>query len=184
MTGDVDLRLWFALAAILIDAAVGDPAVVWQRVRHPVALMGDAIGWLDRKFNRDDAGAKARSVAGVIVSALILGGGLLVGGGLGALVDLLPAGGLVEAIVVAVFLAGRSLYDAVAAVKNGLLSDGLDGGRAAVAHIVGRNLDGLDEAGVARAGIESLAENFSDVGIWCSDFPDLLPIKPSTPPTA
>ena len=57
--------------------------------------------------------------------------------------------------------AQRSLYVHVRAVADGL-DEGLDGGRRAVAMIVGRNPDVLDAAGVARAAIESLAENFSD----------------------
>jgi adenosylcobinamide-phosphate synthase len=58
--------------------------------------------------------------------------------------------------------AQRSLHDHVAAVARGLETGGLVGGRAAVSHIVGRNPERLDEAGVVRAAIESLAENFSD----------------------
>jgi adenosylcobinamide-phosphate synthase len=59
-------------------------------------------------------------------------------------------------------LAQRSLHDHVAAVAVGLETAGLTGGRAAVSRIVGRNPERLDEAGVVRAAIESLAENFSD----------------------
>ncbi|MPT22494.1 MAG: cobalamin biosynthesis protein, partial [Starkeya sp.] len=58
-------------------------------------------------------------------------------------------------------LAQRSLYQFVAAVADGLESS-LEEGRRAVSHIVGRDPDKLDEAGVARAAIESLAENYSD----------------------
>src|SRR5258707_10093306 len=59
-------------------------------------------------------------------------------------------------------MAQRSLYDHVARFAGALERDGLAGSRAAVAHIVGRDPASLDEAGVARAAIESLAENFSD----------------------
>ena len=59
-------------------------------------------------------------------------------------------------------LAQRSLDDHVRAVRDALQRDGLPAGRAAVAMIVGRDTAGLDEAAVARAAIESLAENFSD----------------------
>jgi adenosylcobinamide-phosphate synthase len=47
-------------------------------------------------------------------------------------------------------------------VSKGLRENGIEGGRAAVSMIVGRNPQSLDEAGVSRAAIESLAENFSD----------------------
>jgi len=68
----------------------------------------------------------------------------------------------IEVPVVAVLLAQRSLFDHVRAVGSTLAHDGLDAGRDAVAHIVGRDPRYLDRHGVARAAIESLAENFSD----------------------
>ena len=74
----------------------------------------------------------------------------------------LPGGWLVEALLASSLIAQRSLHDFVAAVGRGLDQEGVAGGRRAVAHIVGRNPQKLDEAGVSRAAIESLAENFSD----------------------
>jgi len=71
-------------------------------------------------------------------------------------------GFFVLAFVAASLPAQRSLGDHVGAVADALERDGLAGGRRAVSKIVGRNPDALDEAGVARAAIESLAENFSD----------------------
>jgi adenosylcobinamide-phosphate synthase len=67
-----------------------------------------------------------------------------------------------EAFIIAVLVAQRSLYEHVAAVATGLAGGGLDGGREAVRHIVGRDPMSLDAHGVARAALESLAENFSD----------------------
>jgi adenosylcobinamide-phosphate synthase len=74
----------------------------------------------------------------------------------------LPFGALAVALVASTLMAQRSLYDHVARVADALDRDGLAAGRTAVAHIVGRDPDRLDAAGVARAAIESLAENFSD----------------------
>jgi adenosylcobinamide-phosphate synthase len=71
-------------------------------------------------------------------------------------------GAAVETMLIAVLVAQRSLFEHVAAVANALEIDGLSGGREAVRHIVGRDPMSLDEHGVARAAIESLAENFSD----------------------
>ncbi|MGI4954187.1 MAG: cobalamin biosynthesis protein CobD/CbiB, partial [Janthinobacterium lividum] len=65
-------------------------------------------------------------------------------------------------VLAATLPAQRSLYAYVAAVGEALRDGGLPAGRRAVAHIVGRNPDTLDEAAVLRAAIESLAENFSD----------------------
>jgi adenosylcobinamide-phosphate synthase len=67
----------------------------------------------------------------------------------------------VEALLVAILLAQKSLIQHVSKVAT-RLRDGLPAGRAAVSLIVGRDVSVLDEAGVARAGIESAAENFSD----------------------
>jgi adenosylcobinamide-phosphate synthase len=74
----------------------------------------------------------------------------------------LPFGLLVLAVLASTLLAQRSLHAHVAQVAFALERDGLEAGRQAVAQIVGRDPDALDEAGVARAAIESLAENFSD----------------------
>ena len=71
-------------------------------------------------------------------------------------------GAVVEALLISVLVAQRSLYEHVAAVAKALEAGGLAAGRAAVRHIVGRDPMSLDTYGVARAAIESLAENFSD----------------------
>ncbi len=75
------------------------------------------------------------------------------------------------AIAASTLLAQRSLWQHVAAVADGL-DHGLAEGRQAVSHIVGRDPDSLDAAGVARAAIESLAENFADgvvaPALWCA----------------
>jgi adenosylcobinamide-phosphate synthase len=71
-------------------------------------------------------------------------------------------GAIIQAFLISILLAGKSLAQHIAAVRDGLLNGGLEGGRIAVAAVVGRDTNFLDDAGVARAGIESLAENFSD----------------------
>ena len=73
----------------------------------------------------------------------------------------IPLGFVIEALLAAPFLAQRDLARAVANVADGL-DRSLGDGRAAVSHIVGRDPAELDESGVARAAIESLAENASD----------------------
>src|SRR3954453_6546803 len=75
---------------------------------------------------------------------------------------ILPFGLIGAAILGSTLIAQRSLHQHVARVADALESDGLRGGREAVSHLVGRDTAALDEAAVARAAIESLAENFSD----------------------
>ncbi len=150
------------LLALAADAVIGDPPALWSRVPHPVALIGNLIGWADGAFNKEDDGADARRSAGVVFAAALIVCGALAGWALAQVCRALSIGVVLEIVFVAVFLAGRSLYDHVAAVARGLSERGLAGGRAEVARIVGRDPEQLDEAGVVRAAIESLAENFSD----------------------
>ena len=77
-------------------------------------------------------------------------------------VQQLPMGSLVLALIASIFIAQRSLYQHVARVRSAFAEGGLAGARKAVAMIVGRDPEQLDEAGVCRAAIESCAENFSD----------------------
>ena len=78
------------------------------------------------------------------------------------LAALVPFGWLAELALIVSLLAQRSLYSHVRRVGVALQEKGLDAGRAQVAHIVGRDVRTLDDHGVARAAIESCAENFSD----------------------
>jgi len=75
---------------------------------------------------------------------------------------LLPFGLIGAAVVASTLVAQRSLYQHVSRIADALESGGIRAAREAVSHIVGRDTETLDEAGVARAAIESLAENFSD----------------------
>ena len=150
------------LLALIFDAAFGDPERLYRAVPHPAALMGRLIGWLDRRCNRDADDGAMRRLRGVLATAALVAGALALGWLLHRALAALPLGWLVEAVLMSTLIAQHSLYTHVAAVADGLERRGLDGGRAAVRHIVGRDPDSLDEAGVARAALESLAENCSD----------------------
>ncbi len=149
------------VVALIIDRLIGDPDWLWERLTHPVVLFGKAIGVFDEALNRGgDGWLKMRGVATILI---LLAASILVGVVLNRLFNVLGALGFVlEAMTVAVFLAQKSLADHVRRVADGLRSDGLAGGREAVSMIVGRDPKTLDEPGVSRAAIESLAENFSD----------------------
>lgn len=146
------------LAALLAEAAFGYPAPLFRAVSHPVVWMGTLIGWLDRRLNNGTRGAGVLALLLVLAAA---GAGAAAVQALAA--SVLPRWGAALAVGVlgSSLFAQRSLHAHVAAVAAGLRA-GLGEGRAAVAHIVGRDPDTLDAAGVARAAVESLAENFSD----------------------
>ena len=156
-------HLLLLLAAIGLDRLVGDPPWLWQRLPHPVVLFGKAIDLFEKPLNRTTFTSEGRRLNGVLTILLLLALSAAVGLLLSALFRHLGVIGLIlEVVVVAVFLAQKSLGDHVQAVADGLQSGGLEGGRAAVAMIVGRDPKTLDEAGVSRAAIESLSENFAD----------------------
>ncbi|GAB0115070.1 adenosylcobinamide-phosphate synthase CbiB [Acidisoma sp. C75] len=153
------------LLALLVEAGCGYPAPLFARIGHPVVWIGGAISALDRRLNDETLSERARRWRGVLALALILALALLPAALLTAVLRLLlgPWLALVPlALLASSLIAQRSLHAHVAAVAAGLESGGLAAGRAAVSRIVGRNPAHLDAAGVCRAAIESLAENFSD----------------------
>lgn len=156
------INLWLLVIALGLDAAFGWPDALYRAIRHPVVWIGALIGLLDRSLNRPTWRVWQRQIAGIIALLILLGICVGVAAAISAALRSLPWGWLIEGLLAASLIAQRSLYDHVAAVARGLEQDGLSGGRRAVAMIVGRDPESLDEAGVSRAAIESLAENFSD----------------------
>jgi adenosylcobinamide-phosphate synthase len=150
------------LLALLIELMIGYPEGLARRIGHPVTWMGALIDWLDRKLNRDDAEPETRRRAGAIAMLVLLGVVGMVAFLIEAVLLLLPLGLILVAILASTLLAQRSLFVHVAKVADALDEGGVAAGREEVAQIVGRDTAELDEAGVARAAIESLAENFSD----------------------
>ena len=149
------------LLALAVDAAFGDPKWLYRVLPHPVAMIGKLIEAGERRLNRPDLGRVAGVLRGLLLVLLVV----LASAGLGwavecVLVDM-SGGWIAEALLASSLLAFRDLFDHVRAVRRGL-EIGLEVARAKVAHIVGRDPETLDRAGVARAATESLAENFSD----------------------
>jgi adenosylcobinamide-phosphate synthase len=148
--------------ALLVELIVGYPQSLARAIGHPVTWMGRLIDWLDKRYNREAADPAERRRSGTIALLVLLLTVGLVAFAIEGILLLLPLGWLAVALVGSTLFAQRSLYTHVADVAEALEEGGVDAGRMAVAQIVGRDTAGLDEAGVARAAIESLAENFSD----------------------
>ncbi len=151
-----------ALLAMLIELCAGYPERLTRAIGQPVTWIGGLIGALERALDRDAAAASLRRAGGVLAVIVLL----VVVGTIAFVVQhelfRLPFGIFVVALLAASLIAQRSLHRHVAAVAVALETGDLGAGRAAVAHFVGRDTAALDQAGVARAAIESLAENFSD----------------------
>lgn len=143
------------LAALVVEAALGYPRG-WP---HPVQAAGALIAAYERRWNRGGEGRQR--LAGVA----LLGTLIAVSASLGWCIDDLAGDGwglVVIVLVATTGLAQRSLHDHVAAVLAPLEQGNLPAARRAVGMIVGRDTAALDEAGIATAAIESLAESFCD----------------------
>jgi len=150
------------VAGLALDGLFGDMPAIFRYVGHPIVLAGRAIGFLDHKLNRETRSEAARRGRGIITVAFLVGSAAALGLVIEELCHGYLLGGAIEALLIAVLVAQRSLYEHVAAVAAALETGGLAAGQSAVQHIVGRDPMRLDAHGVARAAIESLAENFSD----------------------
>lgn len=160
MTLAVTLPL--ACAALAGEAAFGYPDALFRLLGHPVTWMGRLIAGLDRGLNREHAPPRWRRAAGVLALAILLTFAAAIASAITIALGSSLIGFVILALLAASLPAQRSLDRHVAAVARALDREGVAGGRAAVAMIVGRDTAALDEAAVARAAIESLAENFAD----------------------
>ncbi|MGN7295060.1 adenosylcobinamide-phosphate synthase CbiB [Rhizobium sp. SAFR-030] len=151
-----------AFLALLIERLVGYPQWLVARIGHPVMWIGALIDRLEKRFNDLSLSFGHRRRNGVIAFLILAAVTLIIALFVERSLLWLPFGLFVVAIVSSSLIAQKSLEAHVKAVAVGLETGGLDGGRKAVSMIVGRDPDQLDEAGVSRAAIESLAENFSD----------------------
>jgi len=173
------------VAALAVDAVVGDPPALWRRLPHPVVLFGRLIALLDRRLNDPRRSDAARRLRGVVALVVLVAVAIGVGLAIEAVLDLLPSplGFAITAVLAAVLIAQKSLDQHVARVRDALRTGDLAASREAVSHIVGRDPQALDESGVARAAIETAAENFADgvvaPAFWLAVFglPGLLAYK-------
>lgn len=159
---DVFSRILSLAIAWAFEMVFGYPRWLYARIGHPVTWMGALIGWLDRRLNFAEDAFSTRRGAGIVATGILvvvagLGGTIIERLCLSLTYGFIPLG-----LIASSLIASKSLGDHVEDVAHGLEVGGLAGGRKAVSMIVGRNPDTLDEPGVCRAAIESLAENFSD----------------------
>ena len=150
------------LVAMAIDCVLGWPGTFYARIGHPVTWLGRSIDILDARWNRDKDPFWLRRLAGLFAALIVIG----LASVLALAVQISFGSGWSKVLLVGIlawpFVALRSLYQHVARVARALQSGDLAAAREAVSMIVGRDPTKLDEAGIARAAIESLAENTSD----------------------
>lgn len=149
------------LAGFALDLILADPA--WMP--HPVVIMGKAITALEKRLRKHfPASEKGLLHAGRVLAAVLPLGTLLLTGGVCWLAGRIHPvlGFLVQTLWCWQALAAKGLYIESTAVQTQLEKHDLPAARKAVSRIVGRDTASLSEAGVAKAAVETVAENFSD----------------------
>ncbi|HSV89908.1 MAG TPA: adenosylcobinamide-phosphate synthase CbiB [Nitrospiraceae bacterium] len=146
--------------ACLLDAAVGDPR--W--FPHPVRWMGSIVDWCDRRVHRVLLSPAQQRMAGVFLAVVLPAGAYAAGVLLiwfGNSVDTMW-GSVATVLLAWTTLAARDLIDHVVSVQRALQSVSLIAARAAVAKIVGRDTEEMDESDIVRATVETIAESTAD----------------------
>lgn len=150
-----------AAVALLVERLVGYPQPVFERIGHPVQWIGKVITWLDTRLNKPAASQAEGRLRGVLALVILIAVAAVPTWAIASLLQHWSKGWIVEALLATSLIAQKSMRDHVMAVYRGLKTS-LPAGRRAVSQIVGRDPSALDESGVARAALESLAENTSD----------------------
>lgn len=151
------------LCGCVLDWLFGDP--YW--LPHLVRAMGRMIGWLEKKLRQWMGEEKSREAGQCLVGlmvlfwtavpALVFGGLFFIGGKSGLWLLFLG-----EVLVCYQLMAARGLYGESMKVCRSLEAGRREEARRNVSMIVGRDTAVLDEAGIARAAVETVAENTSD----------------------
>lgn len=149
------------VCGFVLDLVFGDP----HALPHPIRLIGTLIEGLEKKLlklqMRDE---KKEFYKGILLVVLVL----FSTGAVAALVLVVAywlhpvAGIVVESVMTYQILATKCLKDESMKVYQSLNEQGLEAGRVAVSMIVGRDTNVLDETGVVKAAVETVAENTSD----------------------
>ena len=147
--------------ALAVERRLGYPQKLVETIGHPVMWFGKLISFCEERLNTASRSSAQRKLAGIVALGLLVLSVLIVTVGIRTILSWIPLGWIVEMLLATAFLAQKELGRAVEAVSDALRTS-LAAGREAVSHVVGRDPQALDEAGVARAAVETLAESTSD----------------------
>jgi adenosylcobinamide-phosphate synthase len=155
--------IYFGSAALvlLIEKYVGYPPPVFKSIGHPVQWIGKLLAYLDEGLNDPDVPPEQNRRHGILVVILLCASVGIPTWILEKTLSQFSFGWGVNILLATSLIAQKSLRDHVSAVGKAL-STSLFAGRKEVAKIVGRDPEVLDENGVAKAALESLAENTAD----------------------
>lgn len=148
------------ITGFVLDLFLGDPSFF----PHPVRFMGTLIGKLTEDYLKEQDSPRQKRIKGRLLVVIVIA----ISVAITALILFLAYtintifGIIIEAVITYQCLAAKSLYVESMKVYWALKNEGLSSGRSAVAMVVGRDTEGLDEEGVTKAAVETIAENTSD----------------------
>jgi adenosylcobinamide-phosphate synthase len=154
-------EFWPVALALLVERSVGYPDALFRVVGHPVQWIGALITWLDARLNTAQQIAVEGKLRGAASIVVLLAATIIPAWMLADFLSRFSWGWITEALIATAFIAQKSMRDHVVDVVHAL-SSSLSAGRTSVGKIVGRDTTQLDESGVAKAALESLAENTAD----------------------
>ncbi|MBR1628519.1 MAG: cobalamin biosynthesis protein CobD [Lachnospiraceae bacterium] len=147
-------------AGFCLDLLIGDP----HELPHPIRLIGRWIGWLDRRLMGGGRRPIIERLLGCLLVVLVCVPTVLIAYAvLHISSHFCPVVGIaIEAVLTAYLLAAKSLKTESMRVFDALSKSNIEEARRAVSMIVGRDTETLDEAGIVRAAVETVAENTTD----------------------
>lgn len=149
--------------AIILDMLVGDPDWIWRKYTHPIVWFGRAVGYIDKQLNSLFFSNSQRKIRGILAITCLVSSAVILGL---LFVSILSRvgffGQVLEIVMVAIFIAQKSMSDHVERIIKPLKENDIEEARTSVSMIVGRDTKQLNESSISRATIESMSENFSD----------------------
>jgi adenosylcobinamide-phosphate synthase len=150
-----------AALALIVERFTGYPQAIHSRISHPVVWVGKLITYLDQRLNKPSVSPAEGRLRGVAALLILMAAAFFPAYVVADILSHWRIGWLVEVLLATTLIAQRSLKDHVLDVHTAL-GRSLPDARRSVSMIVGRDPSQLDESGISRAALESLAENSSD----------------------
>ncbi len=152
-----EIQWYVILAAFVLDFVVGDP----KALPHPVVAMGKAVSFFENRFRPLFA---SLFVSGMVFALFLIAVTFAAGWGIIRVSCAVHPvfGALVQIVLLFFCFSSRTLEKEAMGVFEALKTNNIEKSRRQVARIVGRQTGDLDEKGVTRACIETVAENFVD----------------------
>ncbi len=155
-TGAVD-PLILLLLAMLIEAYVGRLSILARVAKHPISIIADLVNWFDRKLNRETRSQGDRALRGAIAAMVLVAASLAIGWCIAWLSQNFPFAWVLETLLLVMLISQRGIFTPVLKIGRALRDSGLEPARVAVTDMITEAPEKMDEHGIARAGIETLA---------------------------